>query len=119
MNATNFPNWLKAAALFTFIAVFGACVAIAADPPEPTPGRPGRPGGPGGPGGGGNGPGPRGGGGGGMGMMGLDDQQRELYREATQKHGDELRKLDEKLRAAQKELVQAARTFQSAATLER
>jgi len=42
-----------------------------------------------------------------MGMMGLDDQQRELYREATQKHGDELRKLDEKLRAAQKELVQA------------
>jgi Spy/CpxP family protein refolding chaperone len=39
--------------------------------------------------------------------IGLDDQQRELYREATQKHRDELRKLDEKLRAAQKELMQS------------
>jgi len=111
MKATNLPNWSKTAALFTLVAIFGAFVATAADPPQPAPGRPGRnnaggPGGPGGPGGGGNGPGPRGGGGG-MGMMGLDDQQRELYREATQKHSDELGKLDEKLRAAQKELVQA------------
>ena len=48
--------------------------------------------------------GPAGGGGG----LGLDDKQRELYREASQKSADELRKLDEKLRAAQKELVQAA-----------
>jgi Spy/CpxP family protein refolding chaperone len=110
MKATNFLSWLKAATLFGVMAVFGALVVTAADPPQPTPGRPGRnAGGPGGPGGGGNGPGPRGGGGGGggMGMMGLDDQQRELYRQATQKSGDELRKLDEKLRAAQKELVQA------------
>jgi len=101
MKAKNLPNWSKTAALFTLVAIFGAFVATAADPPQPAPGRPGRnnaggPGGPGGPGGGG-----------GMGMMGLDDQQRELYREATQKHSDELRKLDERLRAAQKELVQA------------
>ena len=51
------------------------------------------------------------GGPGGMGGMGgginLDDKQRELYREAAQKDSDALRKLDEKLRAAQKELMQA------------
>jgi len=41
-----------------------------------------------------------------MGGM-LDDQQRELVREAMQKHSDELRKLDEKMRVAQKELMQA------------
>ena len=43
---------------------------------------------------------------GGLGGM-LDDQQRDLLREALQKHGDELRKLDEKMRVAQKELMQA------------
>src|SRR5688572_12699697 len=37
----------------------------------------------------------------------LDDKQRELLREATQKESDELRKLNEKLQAAQKELVQS------------
>jgi hypothetical protein len=37
----------------------------------------------------------------------LDDKQRELYREASEKNRDELTKLDEKLRAAQKELLQA------------
>lgn len=51
------------------------------------------------------------GGPGGMGGMGgginLDDKQRELYLEAAQKDSDALRKLDEKLRAAQKELMQA------------
>ncbi len=38
--------------------------------------------------------------------MALDDKQRELYREAMTKSSDDLRKLDEKLRAAQKELMQ-------------
>lgn len=37
--------------------------------------------------------------------LGLDEKQRELLREASQKDSDELRKLEEKLRAAQKELV--------------
>jgi len=40
--------------------------------------------------------------------MNLDDQQRELFREAMQKNSEQLRSLDEKLRAAQKELVKAA-----------
>jgi Spy/CpxP family protein refolding chaperone len=38
---------------------------------------------------------------------GLDDKQSELLREAMQADNEEIRKLDEKLRAAQKELVQA------------
>lgn len=37
----------------------------------------------------------------------LDDQQQKVYREALQKDGEQLRNLDEKLRVAQKELVQA------------
>ena len=41
------------------------------------------------------------------GLMGLDDQQRQVYQEAMQKNNDELRKLSEKLRTAQKELMQA------------
>lgn len=41
------------------------------------------------------------------GGINLDDKQRELLREAMQKDGVELRKLAEKLRAAQKELMQA------------
>ena len=105
------------------VGLVSAFVATAADAPQPTPpdrvrgnrgpvdrtgANPGGPdrgnfqgrggfGGPGGPGG--------------MGGMGgginLDDKQRELYREAAQKDSDALRKLDEKLRAAQKELMQA------------
>ena len=41
------------------------------------------------------------------GGVNLDDKQRELLREAMQQDSDELRKLAEKLRAAQKELMQA------------
>jgi Spy/CpxP family protein refolding chaperone len=44
---------------------------------------------------------------GGGGMAVLDEQQRNLLREALQKEQDPLRALDEKLRAAQKELMQA------------
>lgn len=58
------------------------------------------------PGGGGR-PDRAGGARGGMGGMVLDDKQRELYREAMQKNGDELRSLNDKLQAAQKDLVKA------------
>ena len=95
--------------------------AIAADAPvDQVPGQPGRPrgnrgnNGPGnvpggGPGNAGfNGPGPGGfQGGGPAGGIALDDKQRELFKDALQKESDELRQLDEKLRAAQKELIQA------------
>src|SRR5213593_5314298 len=97
-------KWVGAATVFALTGLIGACIATAADPPQTEPGRPAR--GAGGPGGGGNGPGPRGGGGFGGGMA-LDEQQRELFREANQKNADQLRALDEKLRAAQKELVKA------------
>jgi Spy/CpxP family protein refolding chaperone len=40
-------------------------------------------------------------------MMALDEEQRTTLREAMQKNGDEMRKLDEQLRAAQKELMHA------------
>ncbi len=46
-------------------------------------------------------------GGGGRGGFGLDEQQRTLFREALQKDSDKIRALDEKLRVAQKELVDA------------
>jgi len=49
----------------------------------------------------------QGGGRGNFGGSGLDEKQTELLREAMQADSDEIRKLDEKLRAAQKELVQA------------
>jgi Spy/CpxP family protein refolding chaperone len=39
------------------------------------------------------------------GGIGLDEQQRELLREAMQKNQDELRKLDEQMRTAQRELT--------------
>ncbi|MDB6034470.1 MAG: Heavy-metal resistance [Verrucomicrobiales bacterium] len=38
----------------------------------------------------------------------LDEKQRELLRDAMQKNRDEMQKLDEKLRNAQKDLVSAA-----------
>ena len=41
-------------------------------------------------------------------MMILDDKQREMYRDASQKNSDELRDLDQKFRTAQKEFVHAA-----------
>ena len=49
----------------------------------------------------------RGGPGGGGGGLGLDEKQIQLYRDASEKNSDELRKLDDKLRVAQKELIQA------------
>lgn len=83
--------------------LLGTLLLQAADPQPPPPARdravqPDR----------GSGP-PGGQGRGGMGGIGgmLDDQQRELLREAMQKQGDEIRKLDEKMRVAQKELMQA------------
>jgi Arc/MetJ-type ribon-helix-helix transcriptional regulator len=39
--------------------------------------------------------------------LGLDEKQTDLYREASEVNRDALTKLDEKLRAAQKELLQA------------
>ena len=39
-------------------------------------------------------------------MMGLDESQRETYQAAMQKTSDQQRQLGEKLRAAQKELMQ-------------
>ena len=44
---------------------------------------------------------------GGFGGLNLDQKQNELLREAMQAESDELRKLSEKLQAAQKELTQA------------
>lgn len=41
------------------------------------------------------------------GMMGLDETQRQAFQDALQKDIDKLRDLNEKLRAAQKELMQA------------
>jgi Spy/CpxP family protein refolding chaperone len=48
-----------------------------------------------------------GGGRGGFAGLNLDEKQNELLREAMQAESDELRKLSEKLQAAQKELVKA------------
>lgn len=44
---------------------------------------------------------------GGMGIPGMDDKQRELYREASEKNRETLTQLDEKLRAAQQALMKA------------
>ena len=102
----NFLEWLRPVAFVVLTGIVGLSIVSGADTPPPGPPqgpgeggpRPGR--GPGGAGGG-NFQGPQR-------MIGLDDEQLQLYREAVQKNGDELRKLDEKLRAAQKELLQAA-----------
>jgi Spy/CpxP family protein refolding chaperone len=81
------------------VGVLTTFLAGAADAPATAPGgggggnQGGRQGQPGG---------PRGGGG-----M-LDEKQRELLRDAMQKNRDEMMKLDEKLRNAQKDLVSAA-----------
>ena len=92
--------------------VMGTLLAGAADQPVPGGGVPSG----GGPGGGWGAGGQRGGGLGSQGnfqglgrggMAGLDDQQRQLFQEALQKDSDKLRGLEEKLRAAQKELLQA------------
>ncbi|MCX8156323.1 MAG: periplasmic heavy metal sensor [Verrucomicrobiae bacterium] len=39
--------------------------------------------------------------------FGLDEQQRQVFNEALQKHQDALRKLEEQLQAAQRELIKA------------
>ncbi len=90
--------------------LLGALVANAADPVAPTPAAPPAGGGNqagGGRGGfGGNQGGGRGGFGG-AGALGMDDKQRDLYREATEKNTNDLAVLAEKLLVAQKELVNA------------
>ena len=111
---SNFPKIARYAALILLTALLNASAADA--PVDQVPGQPGRPRGNRGnnvPGGGPgnadfNGPGPGGFQGGGPGGgIALDDKQRELFKDALQKESDELRQLDEKLRAAQKELIQA------------
>lgn len=117
MKLQSFPTLV--AALFA-VNLAGTPTLMAADPPPATPAPPTTtpaappPGEPGGPG--------RSGGRGGDRNIdrngfqntrppnfgfGLDEKQRELYREASQKDSEELRKLEDKLRAAQKELVHA------------
>ncbi len=95
----RFPAKTLSALLVT--GLLGTLILTAADP-NATPPQRNRPGGGAG-GGGPGGPGFRGG------LM-LDDKQRELLREAMQKNGAEIQKLDEKMRAAQKELTQAILT---------
>jgi len=106
---TTLRKWAKGAALCAIAGIFSASVVAAADPPTPgaPPAAPGQPA-----------PGtqppsgrperaPRIASGAG-GLMVLDEQQREKFREASQKNSEELRNLDQQLRAAQKELVHAA-----------
>lgn len=98
----------RCAAAMLVTGLLSSLVVIAADPiPTPPAGAgtvPPAGGGQGGRGGGGNQPGGRGGFGGGF---NLDEKQRELLREASTKNTDELKKLQDKLTAAQKELMQA------------
>ncbi len=112
MNKSISPFTQMAVAVLATLTLLSP-TAFAADPPvnpRPAPGadaappvRPETPGRARAAGGGNN----QGGRGNFAGGLNLDDKQRELLREATQKEGDELRKLNEKLQAAQKELVQA------------
>jgi Spy/CpxP family protein refolding chaperone len=110
----------RAAAAFAISGVISPFLLAAADqpaapaapaPPAAVPAAPGGMGGMGGGGGRGGGRGGMGamgamGGMGGMAMVGLDDQQSQLFRDAMQKNREEINRLDEKLRAAQKELMQ-------------
>lgn len=99
------------------VGALSMLMAAAADEPARRPGSPeAPPGRPGDPGGGRGGPsgrrpdfGPeqRGNFPGRGGIMGLDEQQRGLFQEAMQKERDKTRALEEELRAAQKELVNA------------
>lgn len=101
---SNSPKLARYAALILVTAMLNA---IAADAPVDQPGQPGQSGRQRG-NRDNNGPGPGGFQGGGLGGgIALDDKQRELFRDALQKDGEGLRQLDEKLRAAQKELMQA------------
>ena len=96
-------NVLKCSRNLTVLALAAFLGAFAADAADPAPGAPparGQGGGAGNGGGGANRPG--------RGGFGLDETQRAAWQEATQKQSDELAKLEEKLRAAQKELMHAA-----------
>lgn len=87
---------MKIKKLFPTLAVTGTLIAFAMSAwAQPGGAQPGQPGG---------GFGGRGGGGGGGGF-GLDDQQRQLLREAYQRDAEQYQKLDDQLRAAQKELM--------------
>ncbi len=90
----------KGLLIFMLSGALSAVMAVAQQNPAPG-GAAGAGAGAGGGGGRGGFGGMRGGG------IGLDDQQRQLYREALQKDSEKLRALDEKLRAAQKDLVDA------------
>jgi Spy/CpxP family protein refolding chaperone len=117
---TTISRLSRTAAALVIAGIVSPFILAAADNPTPTPAPAAPAGGPPAGGGGGRGGGGFGGGGGGgnfqgrggmggmggMGAINLDDQQRQLLREAMQKNREELAKLDEKLRAAQKELVQ-------------
>lgn len=95
----RFKNFALPAAL---AGLFTASTLLAADSPQAAPGAERRgPGGPGGPGAPGGAP-TRGA------FPTLTEKQRELLREAAQKDAEQLRGLEEKLRAAQKELVKAS-----------
>jgi Spy/CpxP family protein refolding chaperone len=102
MNTPDFRSARLVSAMVT--AVLLHLPVLAQQPPNPAPGgptpaeRPGRrpPDGA---------PGARGGFGGGG--FRFDDQQRDLIRQASQKESAELRRLNDKLQAAQKEFVQA------------
>jgi Spy/CpxP family protein refolding chaperone len=96
---------------FLAAGVLSTVIAMAADQPPTGGGRPAGGGPTGGPGGGGGfgmgGPGGRGNFQGRGGMLGLDEQQRQLFQEAIQKDDAKLREWEQKLRAAQKELLVA------------
>jgi Spy/CpxP family protein refolding chaperone len=84
------------------IGALSTMAALAADQTAAPPGG-GAPGGPRGAGGMGGPGGFQGRGG----MMGLDETQRQAFKDTLQKDNDKVRDLNEKLRAAQKELMQA------------
>ena len=101
------PVFARSVATLLVTALTGTFLLTAADPPaggtaDPTGGARGNRGNFQGRGGGGPG-----GAGGGFGGLGLDEKQTELYREASEVNRATLTRLDEKLRAAQKELLQA------------
>ncbi len=101
MNTTNLSRSIVLTLTLAVAAAFSLqSVSAQADRPQRGQGGPGG-GGPGGPGGAPGGGFQRGGGFG----VNLDDKQRELLRECMQKDTDKLRELDEKLRAAQTELM--------------
>lgn len=91
---------------FLILGCLSSLLAWAADPPPVGEGRP-RDGGPGFRGPRDGGPGGREGFGGRDGMMGLDDEQRQRFQEAMEKENDKIRGLEEKLRVAQKELLES------------